>query len=33
MGAAGSDSHDSSRRQRMDDAYANWQSPQKKQER
>jgi hypothetical protein len=33
MGAAGSDSHDSSRRQRMDDAYANWQSQQKKQER
>ena len=33
MGAAGSDSQDNSRRQRMDDAYANWQSQQKQQER
>ena len=30
MGAAGSDTHDSDRKHRMDDAYANWQSKQKK---
>jgi hypothetical protein len=33
MGAAGSDAQDSSRRQRMDEAYDNWQSQHKKQDR